>query len=138
MKIVTEVLCINSSNTFEFIDVTDSLQTLVSKTKISQGFILIRSRHTTGAITCTEGDASIHQDAKELLDQLMPLEFNYKHSYEGKTNGRAHQAEMLGFGCSTWAPIAKGAIDLGTWQRIYFVELFRPMKRKIDLVIVGE
>lgn len=138
MKIENYTLSIETRRSFEFVDITDRIQGLIKESRISRGFTLVRSRHTTGAIACTEADSSIHNDANNLLDCLMPVDFSYEHSYEGRINGRAHQAEMLGFGCTTWAPVCNGRIELGTWQRIFFVELYQPMVRNIDVVIVGE
>lgn len=138
MKIEQKTLEIKTRERFEFVDITPDLTKIVRSSSIEDGFVLVRSRHTTGAITCTESDQTIHRDARRLIEKLMPIDFGYEHNYEGEINGRAHQAVMLGFGHSTWAPIMKGDINLGTWQRMYFVELFQPMRRSIDVVMVGQ
>jgi secondary thiamine-phosphate synthase enzyme len=128
---------VNTNSLLEFLDITPLLESEIEKTGVRDGFLLIRSRHTTAAITCTESDPDVHQDCREILDDMMPVDRPYHHIYEGKMNARAHQAEMLGFGHATWAAIRSGNIDLGNWQRIYLVELFRPMTRRIDCLIVG-
>jgi len=138
MNIYSLVLTVQAKEQFEFRDITNDIQNVIQASKISNGFVLVRSRHTTAAITTTEPDQDIHVDCQALIDEMTPITRNYRHSYEGNVNGRAHQAEMLFFGNSTWAAIRNNNLDLGRWQRIYLVELFRPMKRDIDLIVVGE
>ena len=41
------------------------------------------------------------------------------------------------FGESAWAPIRGGRLDLGTWQRLFLVELFEPRQRTVDVAILG-
>jgi secondary thiamine-phosphate synthase enzyme len=98
---------------------------------------MLRSRHTTAALTCTEGDPSIHEDCLELLREQLPASRSYRHSQEGAENAVAHLAEMMIFGDSTWAPVRGGKLDLGTWQRLFLVELFEPRTRTVDLAILG-
>ena len=119
-------------------DIIPEMETAIKCSGVVDGFILVRSRHTTAAITCTESDSDVHQDCRELLEDLIPVNRDYHHIYEGKINARAHQAEMLCFGHATWAPVRGGKLDLGTWQRVYLVELFQPMARRIDCLVVGE
>lgn len=138
MKLHSEVITVRTARVLEFADITPQMQEMVRKSGVKDGFVLIRSRHTTAAITCTESDPDVHQDCRELLEVLMPVDRAYHHIYEGKINARAHQAEMLGFGHATWALVRDGKLDLGTWQRVYLIELFQPMMRKIDCVVVGE
>ena len=99
---------------------------------------MLRSRHTTAALTCTEGDPSIHEDCLELLREQLPVSRDYRHSQEGAENAVAHLAEMMIFGESTWAPIRGGKLDLGTWQRLFLVELFEPRTRTVDVAILGD
>lgn len=122
----------------QFVDITDAVQREVEASGVREGLALLRSRHTTAALTCTEGDPSIHEDCLELLREQLPLTRKYRHSSEGAENAVAHLAEMMIFGDSTWAPIRGGKLDLGTWQRLFLVELFEPRRRTVDVAIVGE
>jgi secondary thiamine-phosphate synthase enzyme len=138
MRMHSEVLSVKTRQQLEFVDITSEMERVVRRSAIAEGFILVRSQHTTAAITCTERDPAVHQDCRELLEDLMPTDRAYHHAYEGSVNARAHQAEMLGFGHATWTGIRLGKLDLGTWQGIYLVELYRPMTRRIDCFVVGE
>jgi secondary thiamine-phosphate synthase enzyme len=122
----------------EFVDITEAVQREIGMAGLQEGLVLLRSRHTTAAITCTEGDPSIHEDCLDVLRDLLPLSRHYRHSYEGKENAIAHLAGMMVFGDATCAPVRNGKLDLGTWQRLFFVELFEPRQRTVDLAIFGE
>jgi len=122
----------------QFVDITDAVQREVEASGVREGVVLLRSRHTTAALTCTEGDPTIHEDCLELLREQLPLSRTYRHSDEGAENAVAHLATMLLFGESTWAPIRGGRLDLGTWQRLFLVELFEPRRRTVDVAILGE
>ncbi len=122
----------------QFVDITDAVQREVDASGVQEGAALLRSRHTTAALTCTEGDPTIHEDCLELLREQLPLSRRYRHSSEGAENAVAHLAGMMVFGESTWAPIRGGRLDLGTWQRLFLVELFEPRTRTVDVAILGE
>ncbi|OGO52938.1 MAG: hypothetical protein A2148_06760 [Chloroflexi bacterium RBG_16_68_14] len=131
-------LSVPTSKAPQFVDITDAVQREVEASGVREGVALLRSRHTTAALTCTEGDPTIHEDCLELLREQMPLSRRYRHSYEGAENAVAHLAGMMVFGESTWAPIRDGKLDLGTWQRLFLVELFEPRTRTVDVAILGE
>jgi len=138
MKLHSEVISARTRSAFDFVDITPEVEAAVKRSGIVQGFVLVRSRHTTAAIACNESDADLHQDAREILEHLLPRHRRYHHDYEGIDNARAHLAQMLGFGHTSWAPVRDGRLDLGTWQRMYLVELYEPRTRRVDCVVVGE
>ncbi len=90
------------------------------------------------ALVKPPADPSIHEDCLELLREQLPLTRRYRHSYEGAENAVAHLAGMMVFGDSTWAPVRNGKLDLGTWQRLFLVELFEPRRRTVDVAVFGE
>ena len=129
---------VSTSRAPQFVDITEAVQREVEASGVREGVALLRSRHTTAALTCTEGDSTIHEDCLELLREQLPLSRKYRHSDEGAENAVAHLATMMLFGESTWAPIRGGRLDLGTWQRLFLVELFEPRTRTVDVAVVGE
>jgi secondary thiamine-phosphate synthase enzyme len=129
---------VSSTRATEFVDITEAVQREVTASGVREGVALLRSRHTTAALTCTEGDPSIHEDCLDLLREQLPLTRSYRHDYEGRENAIAHLAGMMVFGESTWAPVRDGQLDLGTWQRLFLVELFEPRRRTVDVAIVGD
>ena len=123
---------------FEFVQIDKEIQEAVEESGVKNGFVLLRSPHNTATITCNEPDPSIYQDAKRIMEKLLPEDFDWQHSYEGAVNARAHQAVMLLFGQTHWLPIKNSKIVIGTWQGIFLVELFEGRNRRVEMVIVGE
>ena len=131
-------ISVQTTAALQFVDITEEVERAVEASGVEEGVVMLRSRHTTAALTCTEGDPSIHEDCLELLREQLPVSRDYRHSQEGAENAVAHLAEMMIFGESTWAPIRGGKLDLGTWQRLFLVELFEPRTRTVDVAILGD
>ena len=131
-------ISVQTTAALQVVDITEDVEREVEASGVEEGVVMLRSRHTTAALTCTEGDPSIHEDCLELLREQLPVSRGYRHSQEGPENAVAHLAEMMIFGESTWAPIRGGKLDLGTWQRLFLVELFEPRTRTVDVAILGD
>lgn len=138
MRIVFAQVRVQTNAPRQFVDITDLVRREVEASGVREGVVLLRSRHTTAAVACTEPDPALHEDALALVADLMPVSRPYRHIEEGASNAVAHLAETLLFGESTWAPVRNGRLDLGTWQRLFVVELFEPRTRTVDLAILGE
>lgn len=138
MRLIETKISVPTAKAGQFVDFTDKLAREVDSAGVREGVALLRSRHTTAALTCMEGDPTIHEDCRELVGEMMPLSRRYRHSYEGAQNAVAHLATMMLFGESTWVPIRDGRPDLGTWQRLFLVELFEARTRTVDVAILGE
>ena len=128
MIIPMKELHISSSQRNQMIDITTNIQHLIKEEKINDGFVIVYNPHTTAGITINEGaDPSVQQDIIETLQKLVPVRSNYNH-IEG--NSDAHiKASLLG--SSVTVLITKGALVLGTWQRIFFYEGDGPRNRII-------
>lgn len=56
---------------------------------------------------------------------------------EHRSNAIAHLATALPFKESRWVPIREVRPDLGTWQRLFLVELLEMPTRTVDVAILG-
>ena len=137
MRIFNEIITIRTKKLYDFINLQNEIEEAIKRSKINNGFCLMRTGHTTAALVVTEKDPAVHQDFVRNLKRMLPEEQGWQHSYEGPINARAHQASTW-LGSSHWAPIKHGKLILGTWQGIFFVELFEPRNRKIDITVVGD
>jgi secondary thiamine-phosphate synthase enzyme len=52
-------------------------------------------------------------------------------------NGHAHCLQLM-LGTSQSIPVADGELLLGTWQRIFLVELDGPRSRAVSISVIGE
>jgi secondary thiamine-phosphate synthase enzyme len=140
-KIIPYTLEIPTSTALEFIDITDNIEILIKDTKISNGSVIVFSKHTTSAIVIQEDEPFLIQDFKSFLENLAPAAGQYKHNdFEHRTvhmhddecpNGHSHCQQLL-LGTSETIPIINGDMVLGKWQRIFMVELDGLKAKQID------
>jgi len=121
-----------------FAEITAEIEACVREAGIVEGIALVRSRHTTAAITCNEPDPRLHADMRDAVYATFPVERRYRHIEEGAENAVAHLATAMLFGESTWLPVRGGRLDTGTWQHVYLVELYEPRARTVDVAVLGE
>jgi secondary thiamine-phosphate synthase enzyme len=121
-----------------FAEITDAIEASVARAGVREGIALVRSRHTTAAITCNEPDPGLHEDMRDAVYATFPTSRRYRHIEEGAENAVAHLATAMLFGESTWLPVRGGRLDLGTWQHVYLVELYEPRTRTVDVAVLGE
>jgi secondary thiamine-phosphate synthase enzyme len=118
----------------ELVDVTESVQRVVGRLGVMEGFVIVYCPHTTAAITINENaDPDVRQDLLAKLEKLVPqIESYYQHD-EG--NSDAHVKASL-IGNSGTVLIEQGRLQLGRWQGIYFCEFDGPRERRMMLKIV--
>jgi secondary thiamine-phosphate synthase enzyme len=93
----------------------------------------IYTPHTTcGLIINEEADPNVIRDIMESLDRMVPADYPYRH-LEG--NSDAHIKAVL-TGSSVSIPLSGGALKLGTWQGIFFMEFDGPRERKVMVTLI--
>jgi len=140
-----------SKEYLEFKDLTEDIERQVKEANIKNGYVLVYSCHTTLAICVNEKEAGIVKDFKNLMGKLIPKDTYYCHNdlsirtenlvCQSATsdclNGHSHCTHML-MPNSEMIPVIEGKMALGTWQRIFAIELDSKRKREIIIQISGE
>ena len=131
----------------EFIDITEWVSECVTKSNISNGFAVVYSKHTTAAVKINENEPLLLDDMASFLEKIFPKHHNYQHNnFEIRTvnmnedespNGHAHLQHLL-LGTSETVPVMDGAMQFGTYQSIFFIELDHPRPREVMVQVVGE
>jgi secondary thiamine-phosphate synthase enzyme len=127
---------IETKKAVEAIDITGAVQRLLEKSGVKEGICLVYSSHTTTGIIINEAEPNLIQDLLDLMADLVPRDKGYSHD---RLDGNAHahlRAIMLGN--SAVIPVEKGALMLGTWQRILFLEMDGPRRRRILAKILSD
>jgi len=137
MGVFSKTIAVQTSEVYEFVEVTDDIQKAVSESKIKNGIVSANALHNTAALIIQENDPTIHKDLINTLERIAPLKGKYEHDYEGNINATAHLKSNL-LGTFVTIPLKDGRLILGTWQRIFFVELFEPRRREVVVTVVGE
>jgi secondary thiamine-phosphate synthase enzyme len=125
---------VSSSKRCQMIDITDKVRSVLDKSGIKEGQVLVFCPHTTAAITINENaDPAVVDDILLTLEELIPQHrHGYRHS-EG--NSDAHVKSSL-VGTSETLIVKNGRLVLGTWQGLYFCEFDGPRIRQVHVQIV--
>ena len=136
MAIIQKQFSISTRTRCQMLDITDEVSSIVRKSGISDGDVIVYCPHTTAAITINENaDPSVCHDILFALEKLVPQSNPaYRHS-EG--NSDAHCKSSL-VGCSRQILIKGGALELGTWQAVFFCEFDGPRSRRVIVQARGE
>ena len=128
-----EKINIKTNSRIDLIDITDKVQTAVSKSKVKDGICFIFCPHTTAGLTINENaDPSVRRDIMNALTRLVPANAGYSHT-EG--NADSHIKSSL-FGSSLTVFIQDGQLAFGTWQGIYFCEGDGPRSREVWITVI--
>lgn len=115
------------------VDITSSVQAVVSASKVDSGLCHVFVPHTTAGITIQENaDPDVVADFLTALERLVPKNVGYRH-VEG--NSDSHVKASL-VGSSVTIPVQGGRLQLGTWQAVYLCEFDGPRLRKVIVTFV--
>ncbi len=147
LRMAVDVINLTAEKAPNFIDITDKITEILGKSDITNGLVVVFSRHTTAAIKINENEPELIKDMEMFLTRLSPPDADYCHNnFEVRTvnmeedecpNGHAHCQHLL-LSASESIPVIDGRLQLGVWQRVFFVELDRPRERQVLVQVMGE
>ncbi len=140
-----------TERSFHVIDVTDEANSLVEDSGVREGSLSVFSEHTTCAVKINERETCFLEDLRLFMEKLVPAGAYYRHddfeirdpetlagtAEEEPINGHSHIKQMLLGSSSETVPVVGGALGLGRWQRIMFIELDQSRPRRIRLQVQG-
>ena len=134
------ILEIASVEPIQFIDLTDLIDEHLRVNAVESGTVTVFSRHTTAAIKINEAEELLLEDFKNMLRELCPSERRYNHNdmsrrkppiaVDERPNAHSHLMHLL-LSTSETIPVIDGRLALGTWQRVFMVELDGPRPRQV-------
>ncbi len=139
-----EILEIETGKGIAFIDLTDPIERALDRSGIEEGFLFLKSPHTTTALIVNENEPRLLSDLEVFLKRLVPPTGRYRHNDihlrncppDEPENAHAHLCAIL-LGSSLSLPVEAGRPLLGKWQSIFLVELDGPRTRKLHLSLWG-
>lgn len=152
MKTHKKILTYKTKEFLHFLDITDDVQKVIQESTAMDGMVLIYSYHTTAAIRINEKEKGLVRDFKMLAKKIAPKDIYYHHNdlsvrtenlvcekgATGCLNGHSHMLHLLMGATSEMLPVVDGKLVLGTWQRIFLVELDVSRKRNVLVKVLGE
>lgn len=137
MKFATEYLWFNTERKREYINITDTVEEIVTKSGAQEGMVLVSAMHITASVYVNDAESGLIQDIDEWLEKLAPFNPNYRHHRTGETNGDAHLKNLI-MHHQVIVPITNGRLDLGPWQQIYYAEFDGQRRKRVIVKVIGE
>lgn len=147
MKSANKTIELQTKEQLEFVDLTDRIKEFVKESGIKEGIVNVQSLHTSAGIIVNENEPLLLDDLRDNLKKTAPESINYRHDDLTKRtvnvcpdeciNGHSH-CKAIHLLVSATMNLIGGELQLGQWQRIFFIELDRARKRMVQIQIIGE
>ncbi|MEM2098779.1 MAG: secondary thiamine-phosphate synthase enzyme YjbQ [Candidatus Bathyarchaeia archaeon] len=133
-KVFSATHSFSTKGEIDFVDLTDIVQSVVSKSGIRNGMVHVFAPHATGILILTENEYGLLEDIKTFLEELVSRRRTYRHP----SNAHAHLRSVL-LPPDKTLPVIDGRVEFGTWQSLLFVETdVYPRKRTVIIQVMGE
>jgi secondary thiamine-phosphate synthase enzyme len=117
-------------------NLTSQIQDIVKKSACKDGFCVVFTPHTTGALTITSfWDSLGHEDIQEEIRRLIPTRVDFKHQHDTPEDAAGHVKSVF-IGVSLTLMVENGTLLLGHSQGIYFLEFDGPRRRECFVKVV--
>ena len=137
--VVSEFISLQTKGFGDIIDITSNVVSIIEGSKMKNGAVTVFCPGSTGAVTTIEYERGVLEDLKKAIERMAPSDIPYAHDRRwGDGNGFSHVRAAL-VGPSLTVPLTRGALALGTWQQIVFIDFDnRKRQRKIIVQLLGE
>jgi secondary thiamine-phosphate synthase enzyme len=139
MAVKTYDFHLNTKGFGDIIDVTERVEDLVKKSRLTNGIATVFIPGSTAGVTTVEYEGGLLTDLKAALDRLVPMDLAYDHDARwGDGNGFSHVRSSL-MKASMTVPFTESNLMVGTWQQIVVVDFDnRSRKRRVIVQVMGE
>ena len=137
MKAHTEYLTFHTKKHRELVHLTPTLESILSRSGIGEGFMLVSAMHITAGVFVNDDESGLHADIWKWLEELAPARADYRHHLTGEDNGDAHLKSML-VHHEVIVPITASRLDLGPWQRVFYAEFDGRRNKRVIVKVMGE
>jgi secondary thiamine-phosphate synthase enzyme len=137
MKTFTDYLWFNTKKRQEFIRITDEVSTIVKKSGVEDGMVLVSAMHITAGVYVNDWEDGLIEDFQVWLEKLAPAGLPYEHHRTGEDNADAHLKRTL-MGHQVMVPITDGRLDLGPWEQIFYAEFDGRRRKRVVVKVMGK
>jgi secondary thiamine-phosphate synthase enzyme len=140
-------IAIETNKPVEFIDVTSRLTEVVIDSGLVEGALIVQCRHTTAGLLINENEPLLLADLEAMFERVAPANGHYEHddfarrsgliTPRERVNGHAHCRAAL-LRTSEYLSVTGGALNLGRWQSVFFVDFDGPQSRQLGLTLLGQ
>ena len=128
-----ETLKIKTDRLKQVVDLTDRVNALIAKRKMTEGLCCLFVTHTTACLTTGEVGEGTEKDLLDVVQEMIP-KIDFRHGHD-PSHAWSHMASSI-LGPSLTVPVSGGKLVLGTWQSVLLVELDGPRERDVHVSLV--
>jgi secondary thiamine-phosphate synthase enzyme len=136
MRAHTEYLTFHTKNRRELVHLTPTLEKILAKSGLREGFMLVSAMHITAGVFVNDDERGLHRDIWKWLEGIAPARPDYEHHQTGEDNGDAHLKSLLVHHEVT-LPITDGRLDLGPWQQVFYAEFDGQRDKRVIVKALG-
>ena len=136
MRAHTEYLTFHTKNRRELLPLTPTLEQILAKSGIREGFMLVSAMHITAGVFVNDDERGLHRDIWKWLEGIAPQRDDYEHHKTGEDNGDAHLKSIL-VHHEVIVPVTEGRLDFGPWQRVFYAEFDGQRDKKVIVKVMG-
>ena len=139
MKSLTEYLTFKTKTRRAFLNITQDIEKLVTKSGVKEGLCLVNAMHITASVFINDNESGLHHDYEKWLEELAPHEpiDHYHHNDTGEDNADAHLKRQV-MGREVVVAITNGKLDFGPWETIFYGEFDGKRNKRVLVKIIGE
>jgi secondary thiamine-phosphate synthase enzyme len=139
MKSLTEHLTFEVPERRGFVNITQTVESLVRRSAVQEGLCLVNAMHITASVFINDNENGLLQDYERWLEKLAPHAPTdaYLHNRTGEDNADAHLKRQI-MGREVVVAITKGKLDFGPWEQIFYGEFDGRRKKRVLVKIIGE
>lgn len=132
----TEYLWFETKEPREFVNITDRVRSIVRKSGVAEGIVLVSAMHITAAVWVNDDERGLLEDISVWADRIAPPG-EYAHHRTGESNGDAHLKNLL-LGHQVLLPVTKGDLDLGPWEQVFYGEFDGQRRKRVVVKVLGD
>lgn len=120
------------------VNITGRVEECLRESGVKEGLCLVNAMHITASVFINDDEPGLHHDYEVWLEKLAPHApvSQYRHNgYED--NADAHLKRQI-MGREVVVAVTEGALDFGTWERIFYGEFDGRRKKRVLVKIIGE
>ena len=97
MKSLTQQLWMEVPSRRGFVNITDTIETLVAQSHVQEGLCLVNAMHITASVFINDAEDGLLHDYEVWLEKIAPHAptKNYQHNLTGEDNADAHLKRQI-------------------------------------------
>jgi len=122
MTVKIEKFTINTNGFGDIIDITSKVENFISYFDIKEGLVNVSILASSASVFTLEYEPGIISDLKNILEELFPIDGQYKHNKKWQNNNAFSHLRATFLRNNITLPVVNNEIKLDVWQKIVLAD----------------